>query len=240
MCNNTKPVRDETNFPLSRDNAVSAVVGVMLMLVVTIIIAAVVAAFASGLGASTSTAPVTSLDISMRAGPAVGISATGNQFVADPECVVLRIVSGDAIPSSDIQIITTYTVPDTFNGVPTVYAGKVIKHTLDGSIGQTDKWIDPSNPIAVFTPTVNGYKLGGSLNSLAPGNGMVGSGAPYFGSCVFNPGFDYWFKDRSAFLGFDTTDYTSYGFQEGAVVHVTILHTPSGQTIYDKDVEVSW
>ena len=92
-----------------------------------------------------------------------------------------------------------------------------------------------------FVPQVNGYKLAASnLNSLAPGNGMVGGATPRFGTCLFKAGEQYWFKDRSAFLGFDVTDRTKYGFQEGSVVHVTIIHTPTGQTVYDKDVVATW
>jgi len=45
------------------EDAVSPVIGVMLMLVVTIVIAAVVAAFAGGLGADAETAPTTVLDV---------------------------------------------------------------------------------------------------------------------------------------------------------------------------------
>ncbi|MDP3563469.1 MAG: type IV pilin, partial [Methanoregula sp.] len=45
------------------ENAVSPVVGVMLMLVVVIIIAAVVSAFAGGLGTNTKKAPQVSLEV---------------------------------------------------------------------------------------------------------------------------------------------------------------------------------
>ncbi len=223
---------------MNDDNAVSPVVGVMLMLVVTIIIAAVVAAFAGGLGETAAVAPNTVLEFSMRAGPSTGISASGSSFAPNPDCVVLKVAGGDPLPSADIQIVTTYTIPDTFNGNPTTYAGKVIKHTLDGALTKnTDTWKKPVNPGEVFTPQVNGYY---PTTSLAPGNGLVGAGTPRFGSCIFNSGFEYWFKDRSAFLGFDTTDYTSYGFQDGSIVHITVIHKPTGQTIYDKDVVVSW
>lgn len=51
----------------NKENAVSPVVGVMLMLVVTIIIAAVVAAFASGLFTSSSVAPQTVFSVDYHA-----------------------------------------------------------------------------------------------------------------------------------------------------------------------------
>ncbi|MBR5814781.1 MAG: type IV pilin, partial [Methanocorpusculaceae archaeon] len=48
---------------LKNDDAVSPVIGIMLMLVVTIVIAAVVAAFASGLSSDIEKAPNTVLDV---------------------------------------------------------------------------------------------------------------------------------------------------------------------------------
>lgn len=45
------------------EDAVSPVIGIMLLLVVTIIIAAVVAAFASGIGSNTEPAPTTVIDV---------------------------------------------------------------------------------------------------------------------------------------------------------------------------------
>ncbi|WP_083523497.1 type IV pilin N-terminal domain-containing protein [Methanofollis ethanolicus] len=225
-------------FFIERESAVSPVIGVMLMLVVTIIVAALVSSFSGGLSDSAEPAPTTAFDISIRAGDAVGNGAKTNAPGPAPECVVLTMVSGDTLNSADLKIITTYTVPETYNGVPLANAGKVIKHTLDGAIGQTDKWDENSDP---FIPQVNGYNLeSAGLSCLTPGYGMVGKGKPYFGTCLFKAGEPYWFKDRNPFLGFDVTDRTAYGFQEGSVVHVTIVHTPSGQTVYDRDVVATW
>ena len=44
-----------------------------------------------------------------------------------------------------------------------------------------------------------------------------------------NPGLNYFFNN---------TDPTNYGYQAGAVVTVKIVHVPSGQVIFDKDVVV--
>lgn len=235
-------ISPETESPFSffieRESAVSPVIGVMLMLVVTIIVAALVSSFSGGLSDSAEPAPTTAFDISIRAGDEVGNGVKSNAPGPAPECVVLTMVSGDTLSSADLQIITTYTVPETYNGVPLKNAGKVIKHTLDGAIGQDDVWDENSNP---FVPQVNGYCLlpDSAMNCLVPGNGMVGN-PPCFGTCLFKAGEPYWFKDRNAFLGFDVTDRTAYGFQEGSVVHITIVHTPSGQTVYDQDVVATW
>jgi FlaG/FlaF family flagellin (archaellin) len=207
----------------------------MLMLVVTIIVAAIVSSFAGGLSDTAEPAPTTSFEISIRAGDGVGGGATSSRPGPAPECVVLTMTAGDTLNSKDLQIITTYTVPETYNGVALGNAGKVIKHTLDGALGSTNTWDSSADP---FVPQVNGYPV---VNTgLAPGQGMWGGGAPVFGICQFKAGNQYWFKDRNQFLGFDVTDRTAYGFQEGSVVHVTIVHTPSGQTVYDKDVVATW
>ncbi len=50
-----------------KEDAVSPVVGVMLMLVVTIIIAAVVSGFAGGLAGGAKIAPTTSIDVNIGA-----------------------------------------------------------------------------------------------------------------------------------------------------------------------------
>lgn len=63
-------------------DAVSPVVGVMLMLVVTIIIAAVVSAFAGGLGASSSKAPQLSIGAEARDGSYIIVNFNGGDTVS--------------------------------------------------------------------------------------------------------------------------------------------------------------
>lgn len=61
----------------SRNDAVSPVVGVMLMLVVTIIIAALVSAFAGGLGSSTEQTPVITFSVDYGRGSGLALTCTG-------------------------------------------------------------------------------------------------------------------------------------------------------------------
>ena len=72
----------------NKEDAVSPVIGVMLMLVVTIIIAAVVAAFATGMGSDVDMAPAAALDV----------------IVYDDGNVVLTHVSGERLIPGDIKI----------------------------------------------------------------------------------------------------------------------------------------
>ena len=75
-----------------REYAVSPVVGVMLMLVVTIIIAAVVAAFASGVVGHTSKAPQASISATFTAPP------NGNQSIFTNN-------GGDPFDLNDIRVV---------------------------------------------------------------------------------------------------------------------------------------
>ena len=76
-----------------KEDAVSPVIGVMLMLVVTIVIAAVVAAFAGGLGGDVEMAPTAVLDISAHAKDGDGKNK-----------LKITSLSGDALKTSDISI----------------------------------------------------------------------------------------------------------------------------------------
>ena len=71
-----------------KEDAVSPVIGVMLMLVVTIVIAAVVAAFAGGLGSDVEMAPTAALDIDVFSNGKVKIES----------------LSGETLIKNDIEV----------------------------------------------------------------------------------------------------------------------------------------
>ena len=72
------------NLTERKEDAVSPVIGVMLMLVVTIVIAAVVAAFAGGLGSDVEMAPTAALDIDVTSDGKVKIeSLSGESLIAN-------------------------------------------------------------------------------------------------------------------------------------------------------------
>ena len=80
-----------------KDDAVSPVVGVMLMLVVTIIIAAVVAAFSTGMVSTVEKAPFAALDVKMFSG--------NDGIIKD---VYIDHLSGDALYTGDLKIKFTW------------------------------------------------------------------------------------------------------------------------------------
>ena len=76
------------NLTERKEDAVSPVIGVMLMLVVTIVIAAVVAAFAGGLGSDVEMAPTAALDID--------VTADGK--------VTIEHISGESLIQNEIKV----------------------------------------------------------------------------------------------------------------------------------------
>lgn len=114
-----------------KDDAVSPVIGVMLMLVVTVVIAAVVVGFSTGLAGSSSTTPTAMFEVSSM--------DTGVAGLYGEELIYLNIrhKGGDAIPLSDLKInleqvggfnsgmIRTYTASDEKSHRDYAYAGMV-------------------------------------------------------------------------------------------------------------------
>ena len=77
-----------------KEDAVSPVIGVMLMLVVTIVIAAVVAAFASGMGADVDMAPTAALDVTVYDNGKVKISSIAGEKLVSKD-IEVKVVSGE-------------------------------------------------------------------------------------------------------------------------------------------------
>ncbi|MDO9522159.1 MAG: type IV pilin N-terminal domain-containing protein [Methanocorpusculum sp.] len=229
-----------------KNDGVSPVVGVMLMLVVTIIVAALVAAFAGGLGSSAPPAPSAGFDFTIHAG---GKTASYPGVVCE-----IPVATGE-FTSNQLKIITTYVVPDTYNGVPLTNAGKTITHTITGQV--EDYGIDLSSgsasvswasapvysasddPFVPKTQVYNAPIVATTGNGLTVGYDM--NDYLYFGgNAPIASGTEWWFKEIDRFLGFPTTERTIYGFTEGSVVHITVIHVPSGTVLSDQDVTALW
>ncbi|WP_067050381.1 type IV pilin N-terminal domain-containing protein [Methanofollis ethanolicus] len=199
------------------DDAVSPVVGVMLMLVVTIIIAAIVSSFAGGLGSSSDTAPTATLAIMMFAGP-------------NEKNVTIEHLGGDPLATKDLKIVSSYTVPEMWGTSELKKSGCLIKHTIDGSLAPTkDNALDTLSADYPFTPQVT------NDDSIV----STRTAEKTFGTATLVPGGRLSF-DRDNFLGFETGVRSVYGFGEGVTVNVMIVHTGSGKVLYDRDVIVPW
>ncbi|GAB7016632.1 type IV pilin N-terminal domain-containing protein [Methanogenium cariaci] len=202
---------------IENNEAVSPVVGVMLMLVVTIIIAAVVSSFAGGLASEQKKAPTITVDVRLYAN--YDWSDQGNMN-KNPE-IWFEHIGGESVPTSELMIITYYVVPST---------GEVFKHTVDGSLDPTND-VNNDNPGNIGNPWLNDMS-----------KGSMGTWGTKFGQFVWSSG-DVMeargYTQMESVLGIDLDPDEGgdqYEFGKGSVVEVKILHKPSGQYIYQNKV----
>ena len=221
-----------------KDDAVSPVVGVMLMLVVTIIIAAVVAAFAGGLATSTEKAPTAVLDVTIKNYDAS--NGFSEAFVTD---LFIRHISGDEIPAKDIFI--TFTWDDVTDGKTKTHTyypttdTMVAFNSIDGisswyGYGNSTMYLN-SNPSCPIELAV--LKNGAVLQTA--GNYIYESGVtPKYTVMEGNPFMDVLFTGKISSVYMDGVWKGGIVPTLGDSVHVTISHIPSNKIIYDSEVRV--
>ncbi|MEM2124699.1 MAG: type IV pilin N-terminal domain-containing protein [Methanolinea sp.] len=204
---------------IGEEDAVSPVVGVMLMLVVTIIIAAVVSGFAGGIAGSTRTAPQASIAVAID-------TAVDNGMGGYDTKMTFEHLSGDPINTRDLKIITYFANS----------SGYVYKHEQTASSDATDLY---GYGTLTRVPFLNDMRYGYSGNNPAKDFGnftwktgdILSTGNVAGTAALLGMGFT-----RGAYPNPDTFDDPD--FRPGAVVDVKILHVPSGKYIYDREVVV--
>lgn len=218
-----------------KDSAVSPVIGVMLMLVVTIVIAAFAATFAGGLFSSSEAAPVASINVKI-------LYDSGH---TGKDCVMyIENLGGDSIPTSDLRILTYYTsktgtAAGTIKGDRTAMNTKTV--TVTNSAGITgQKIVAPVLLNAAYgdAATDNTAINFGNYN-FAPGTIMStysNEGTAYIlmGQTSSANQLKYLNKYSGSVKGDGMTD-----FGIGSSVHVEIIYMPSNSVLYSKDVIVA-
>ncbi|MDO9325892.1 MAG: type IV pilin N-terminal domain-containing protein [Methanoregula sp.] len=213
------------------DQGVSPVVGVMLMLSVTVIIAAIVSAAAGGLSGSEKKSPSAILEVHFYDNRSYGSFST--------HAMTIEHISGNALQTKDLSLTTYYRNE----------SGQMIKGFLLGekAVQGDSAWSDFGTGTYSGALFINdqdrfgsplrgsesGYKswFGNASAVLMAGDVLVtpaqfcGQSAPHKNSGL------------NSILNFDTTDPAN-GYRTGAVITVKIVHIPSGQVIFDKDVVV--
>jgi len=227
----------------SVESAVSPVVGVLLMLVVTIIIAAVVSGFAGGLVSGEKKAPQMTAETE--------IVNTGYYYGSFFTMTITGV--SEVIPSKDTKIITSWrNASGVKNGTTVLPNIENYNYNSGSSYGKAP------------TATGNGIKewgmMGNKLDGQQYGNyslssstilhctaaGAFGPGTPatYGG---YGPGPDptYVYKDGTGYTYATETDQIQAvlgknwnSLRQGDVVNVKMIHTPSGKTIYEQNVVV--
>ena len=204
---------------LSSDEAVSPVVGVLLMLVVTIIIAAVVSGFAGGMAGGAKATPSASMDVKIDTGMTDNMGGTDTKMV-------FEMLSGDPVPTKDLEIITYFTNS----------SGYVYKRVHNATSPKFDVYGSGSYSRLPFLndPTKTGGYAGNNVNAdfgnftLTTGDVMCANSARQTADFLGLP----WTAGSDS----DTIDETD--FKSGAVVEVTIMHLPSKKNLYSKEVVV--
>jgi len=217
------------------DDAVSPVVGVMLMVVITVVIAAVITTFATGVATDAEAAPSAVFDVKIYDYYQALDTSGGPDFH-------ITQLSGDAVDTKDLEIQLSWE-----------YNGKTYfsTYSADSFESKNPGGINPGKgnreqPMYVKT------QVGGNMRT------DYGSGSLnyYFGDAVLKPGlkltasadFVTGESDRNKCMdvifnngvtdGLDADKGIMACMPEDTAVQVTILHIPSNKAIYDKVVYV--
>ncbi|EHQ36385.1 type IV pilin N-terminal domain-containing protein [Methanoplanus limicola] len=223
------------------EEAVSPVVGVMLMLVVTIIIAAVVSGFATGLGAGEKNAPQMTAETK--------IINTGYYYGSYFSLVVTGV--SEPIPSSDLKIVTSWKANGTMNTT------NIIPGVENFEYSSTQHGVAPwatGTGIEFGMNNIKNPEQWFGNYSISPGTSMraypCGAWGPNVDPAIYGgygPGPDatYVYTDGTGYTIGDCIDpmqavlgYNWNNLRNGDIVTVKILHTPSGKVIYDDNVAV--
>jgi FlaG/FlaF family flagellin (archaellin) len=202
---------------LPDDRGVSPVVGVMLMLSVTVMIAAVVSAAAGGLSGTSKKAPNAILDVKIYANQTYGSGAVPT--------IVIEHVSGNVIPTRDLQIYTYYRTSSgisqgNLSGIHEVTCGLSSYPALYIKDDDTTRFAD-----------LKSAAFGNASANLRPGDILV-TPARYCAEAGLtnNPSMSgYFFPGIANF---------AQEFRPGSYAAVKVVHIPSGQVIFSKDVVI--
>ncbi|MBP2134045.1 FlaG/FlaF family flagellin (archaellin) [Methanomicrobium sp. W14] len=247
------------------DSAVSPVVGVMLMLVVTIIIAAVVSGFAGGLvGGTDQKAPLLTMDVK--------ISNTGTYIGSGFSATVTSV--SDPIRTKDIKIATSWKVTGDTGSVTAggSTASPFVSNVKSPEITSEDKSTDLIESCAPygFGPGVNSssgaqdlvnpfdkpgqqfgnYSLvqGTGLTAYAYGSNSekaVGASPKHSDTGGYGVVTDYTYTRGGSYKDSATDAATAVlgnGWEKlrtGDTVNVKVIHIPTGKVIFEKNVAVT-
>ena len=214
------------------DDAVSPVIGVMLMVVITVVIAGVVAAFGTGMIGNTEAAPSVVLDVEIiKYDHALDAGKYGS--LKGPDFRITHL-SGDTLDTGDIEIRFSWT--DTSGG----------KHTSTYSAGTITEGDQPMFLEMFALTSVNGLtgipfgeaelEPGFTMKTCVEKLGDVSTGrVEHKGSKYM----DQIFNNGNVITTDSEEDEGVMQYlKKGTKVDVTILHIPSNTIIYDKAVYV--
>ncbi|WP_321416549.1 type IV pilin N-terminal domain-containing protein [uncultured Methanomethylovorans sp.] len=227
---------------LKDSKAVSPVIGVMLMLVVTVILAAAVSSTSSGLMKSSDAAPTAVFDVKIAKDVDVPAMSGTTSYIT------IKEVTGDAIQTENLKIVTTNPNAEGGNGTREILPGVLKSYGVSAVPGTVPYWNN------VGEGYFGGYN---SVTYTYDGNPTVD-----FGNYTVKPGVsmtaqDYvttYSDDNVAAWDATAGDYTlgtgdTIGqmqdmfadwdsVEQGDFLNVKIVDLKSGKVIFTSDVEV--
>lgn len=233
------PVRD----------AVSPVVGVMLMLVVTIIIAAVVSAFAGGLVTTKEKAPQASLEVHITWVP-LASSMSGS---AGPQ-FTMKHLGGDPINTKNVKLVTSWANATGIYNVQSTVApvwGYAQETYVESTSGPGTSNFTLSSLNTHYVDYLGGNSYYNAPYMVLPGKFPTGTGFAendttlWFGNYILRPG-DTMKADTDNTVSGSGLMQNQAGpiIKDGGlltgneIVNVKLIDLKSGMPIFDKDVIV--
>lgn len=213
------------------DDAVSPVVGVMLMIVITVVIAAVITTFATGVTSDAEAAPVAVLDVKIYEDYQATYDTRGPDFHITHH-------SGDPIDTKDIKIQLTWKHDGKtyFSTYSAESFASVWKNGIHGG-GEGDNRVQP-----MYVKAHGGegtFKLDHYFGDVVLSSGLTLTATadwlPKNTQNLRSPFMDVIFNNG---VEISTEKGVMEFLPKGTAVQVTILHIPSNKAIYDKEVFV--
>ena len=219
------------------DDAVSPVVGVMLMIVITVVIAAVITTFATGVTSDAEAAPVAVLDVEIYEYYQALDSSGGPDFH-------ISHISGDPIDTKDITIQLSWE----HNGKSYFSTYSADSFKTKHQNGVDGGGVSRMQPMYVKTPVTDDMRKEYSSSNLDYyfGDVILESGMRLTATADFlidnqkNTQSDYMdiIFNNGVTDGLDSTYGIMAEMPKDTAVQVTILHVPSNKAVYDKEVVV--
>ena len=228
------------------DDAVSPVVGVMLMVVITVVVAGVIAAFGTGIAGDTEKAPSVVLDVKILSNFKSLEEMTTGGSLNGPDFHILQ-TSGDPLDTGEIEIQMAWTASDgehysTYSAAenkargndPQMYVKSSDNIPGDrnneyGSGGNNHYFGD-----VVLTPGLRLFAFSDSLTVDWTEEGAESATHNHVGS----PFMDKIFNNGVSMGGSQTNPGIMQYLLPGTPVEITILHIPTNTIIYEKEVVV--
>ncbi|WP_167880843.1 type IV pilin N-terminal domain-containing protein [Methanococcoides sp. AM1] len=222
--------------------AVSPVIGVMLMIVVTVVLAAAVSNYAGGMLVGTEQAPSAVFSAEIVKDIKVPMGNSSSQETTS--YAYIKHISGDSIDTKDLMIITENPKARGGDGFREIYPNQNNTNTL-GSAGAYRGTAPMWNQGGFFSSQPNSFF---GEYTLEPGRSMMADTWSNYNKADWSEGDEGWgYRNSNGFLVNPEVDEITgiqamfadwESVESGDHLNIKIIHTPSQTVIFDSDVRV--